>query len=118
MGGGYATGMEQNPSTLLLCRDLMFVSKVTATARAKGVAVQVVRDVQKVPQQGSRLIVDLNEPGALEAAAAWKGTTGGRVIGFASHVDTATMARAKEAGLDEVMTRGRFTGELEGLLGG
>jgi hypothetical protein len=106
---------------LLLCRDLMFVSKVTATARALGVTVQVVRDPAQLPQQegqGGRLLVDLNQTGAIEAASAWRSAAGGRVIGFVSHVDTETIERAKAAGLDEVLARSRFTAMLEQIVGG
>jgi hypothetical protein len=104
------------PSILLLCRDLMFLSKVTATARAAGVAVQVVRDPTMLPAVGTRLLVDLNQAGALEAAAIWKGQTGGQVLGFVSHVDTEIIARAKQAGIDQALPRSRFTADLEGLL--
>lgn len=109
---------DQPASVLLLCRDLMFLSKVTASARAAGVAVQVVRDPSVLPALGTRLLVDLNQDGALEAAASWKAATGGAVIGFVSHVDTATIDRAKQAGLDQVLPRSRFTAELARLLGG
>jgi electron transfer flavoprotein alpha/beta subunit len=104
-------------TTLLLCRDLMFVSKVMATARAMGLTVQVVRDPAQLPRQGARLIVDLNQEGAIEAAAAWKDTTVGRVVGFVSHVDTDAINRAHAAGLDQVLPRSRFTATLEQILG-
>ena len=106
------------PTTLLLCRDLMFASKVTATARATGQAVQVVRDPAQLPPKGNRLLVDLNQDGALDAAAAWRTSSGGAVVGFVSHVDTETIARARNAGLDQVLTRGRFTADLESILKG
>jgi hypothetical protein len=104
------------PSVLLLCRDLMFLSKVTATAKAVGLAVQVVRDPGMLPAVGTRLLVDLNQAGAIEAAARWKGATGGTVVGFVSHVDTETIGRARAAGLDHVLARSRFTADLESLL--
>jgi hypothetical protein len=108
----------QQPAILVLCRDLMFLSKVTATARSAGVAVQVVRDPTMLPAVGTRLLVDLNQDGALEAAAAWRGATGGAVVGFVSHVDTDVIGRAKAAGLDEVLPRSRFTADLERLVRG
>ena len=103
---------------LLLCRDLMFVSKVTATARALGVPVQVVRDPAQLPPQGTRLLVDLNQTGAIEAASRWKVATAGQVIGFVSHVDTDTIERARAAGLDQVLPRSRFTATLGQIIQG
>jgi hypothetical protein len=105
------------PSVLLLCRDLMFLSKVTATARATGATVQVVRDPTLLPPVGSRLFVDLNQDGALDASVVWKRATGGEVVGFVSHVDADTIARARQSGLDQVLARSQFTANLERLLG-
>jgi hypothetical protein len=96
----------------------MFLSKVTATARSAGVAVQVVRDPGMLPATGARLLVDLNQDGALDAAAAWKAATGGEVVGFVAHVDVDTIERAKRAGLDQVFPRSRFTADLERLVRG
>jgi hypothetical protein len=70
-----------------------------------------------LPAMGTRLLVDLNQDGALEAAAAWKGATGGEVVGFVSHVDTDIIQRAKQAGLDHALPRSRFTADLDRLLG-
>jgi hypothetical protein len=107
---------DETPTTLMLCRDLMFVGKVTATARATGTPVRVIRDVAKVPAEGTRLIVDLNEPGAIDAAKTWKGATAGAVIGFVAHTDADAIAQARAAGFDQVMTRGQFTAKLEEIL--
>jgi hypothetical protein len=111
---------EPTPTSavLLLCRDLMFVGKVTATARAAGVPLQVVRDPAQLPPQGTQLIVDLNQPGTIEAAAAWKQGTGGRVTGFVAHVDVDIIQQAKAAGLDEAMPRSRFVQVLDQILKG
>ncbi len=101
------------PTLLILCRDLLLGSRITAAAQSGGVAFRVVRDAAKLPgQAGERLIVDLNQDGAMEAAAAWKGVAGGEVIGFVSHVDTATIQRAREAGFDHVMARSAFVQRL------
>ncbi len=109
----------ETPPTVLLCRDLMFVSKVTATARAAGAAVKVLRDpAQLAGSPARRLLVDLAQEGALDAAAAWKAASPeSEVIGFVSHVDGETIARAQRSGIDRVMTRGAFSAGLEGLLG-
>ena len=107
--------------TIALVRDLMFSSRITATARAAGVEVTVVREPGKLAEASGAglLIVDLNLEGAIEAAVAWKGATaGGQVVGFVSHVDTQTIQRAREAGIGRVMARGEFVRVLPELLAG
>ena len=102
---------------LVLVRDLMFASKISATAHAAGVAVKMIRDPEKLgAESGDRLIVDLNQAGALEAAAQWKAGGGGHVIGFVSHVDRETIDRARSLGIDEVLPRSQFVQRLAGLL--
>ena len=102
---------------LVLVRDLLFSSRITATARAINVQIKHLRDDTKLTQElGRRLIVDLNQAGALDAAIAWKKQSGGEVIGFVAHVDTETIRRAREAGIDQVLPRSRFVTELESLL--
>ena len=78
--------MRQTSSpVLVLVRDLLFASKISGTAQAMQVSVKMIRDPEKLAaEHGDRLIVDLNRPGALEAAASWKSSAGGSVIGFVS----------------------------------
>jgi hypothetical protein len=106
--------------TIALVRDLMFSSRITATARAAGREVKVVREPGKLAQADGAglLIVDLNLEGAIEAAVRWKGGMAGRVVGFVAHVDTQTIQRAQEAGIDRVMARGEFVRALPELLEG
>jgi hypothetical protein len=102
---------------LVLVRDLMFSSKITAAAREVGAAVKIVRDPAALSEMtGDRLIVDLNQAGALEAAMKWKSAAGGAVIGFVSHVDADTIAKAQQSGIDRVLSRGQFTQLLPNLL--
>ena len=107
---------------LVLVRDLLFASRISATARAIGVDVKMLRDEAKLAgETGRRLIVDLNQPAALEAAVAWKRERvdrdgGVEVVGFVSHVDAETIRRAREAGVDHVLPRSRFVTELESIL--
>ena len=80
---------------------------------------RMVRDPAKLPAEGGkRLIVDLNQDGAIDAAVEWKARTGGAVVGFVSHVDTPTIAKAREAGVDQVLARSRFVEILSDLLKG
>lgn len=103
---------------LVLVRDLLFASKITATAQAVGAKVKIVRDPEMLQSEsGEKLIVDLNQTGALEAAAAWKAASGGTVIGFVSHVDRETIGRARAAGITDVLARSQFVESLPRLLG-
>ncbi|MBC7785554.1 MAG: hypothetical protein H7144_17100 [Burkholderiales bacterium] len=109
--------MEDAPPVLIHIRDLIFSSKVVATARAINVPFKVVRDASKVLETpGKRLIVDLNVDGTLQTAIDWKQRHGGEVIGFVSHVATDTIQTAREAGIDHVMSNGAFSGQLETIL--
>jgi hypothetical protein len=102
---------------IALVRDLMFASKITATARAHGIAVNIVRDPAKLlSQNGAMLIVDLNQGGALPAAIEWKRQGAGFVVGFVSHVDAATIREARAAGIDRVLPRSEFVRTLADLL--
>ena len=106
------------PPVLVLVRDLMFSGRIDATARAADVPVRIIRDPTQLEGEnaGVVLIVDLGQPGALEAAAAWKRRKGGEVVGFVAHVDEETIRRAREAGIDRVLTRGQFVQALPDLL--
>jgi DNA-binding NarL/FixJ family response regulator len=103
---------------LALVRDLMFSSKITATARAVGAEVKVVRDPgQLAGQTGRILLVDLNLPGAIEAAAQWRQINSDvNVVGFVSHVDTETIQQARDAGLTQIMARSGFVEALPELV--
>jgi hypothetical protein len=102
---------------LVLVRDLMFASKISGTAQAQGVSLKIIRDPDKLAgEKGDRLIVDLNQAGALEAATQWKAASAGPVIGFVSHVDHDTISRANEAGIDQVLPRSQFVARLADLL--
>ena len=109
---------EQETPMIVLVRDLMFASKIRATAQSLGATVTMLRDPAKLAgETGARLIVDLNQEGAIEAAAAWKAAGAGReIVGFVSHVDAATITRAREAGVDKVLARSQFVQQVEQLL--
>ena len=108
---------ETPPSVLVLVRDLMFASKIRLAAESVATSVRILRDAAQLNDAaGSRLIVDLNQPGALDAAVAWKARTGGRVVGFVSHVDAQTIRAAREAGVDQVLPRSQFVQILPDLL--
>ena len=116
--------MSQTLPVLVLVRDLMFSGRIAATARAANVPVTLVRDPSRLTAASPEpspvlLIVDLNLPGAIDAAMQWKKASPSReVVGFVSHVDAITIAHARGSGLDRVLPRSRFVEQLPELLGG
>jgi len=111
--------MEPAPPALALVRDLMFSSRIIATARELKCRVEIIRAPKDLSgRPGSLLLADLSLEGAIEAAAEWKQSQEAQVIGFVSHTDAATIARAREAGIDRVMARGGFAEALPAILEG
>jgi DNA-binding NarL/FixJ family response regulator len=114
--------MEQSPQSLpvvALVRDLLFATKISSTAQALSVPLKMVRDpAQLAPDAARCLIVDLNLPGAIAAAAGWKAVQNAPVVGFVSHVDTAAIQQARSAGIDRVIARSQFVQILPQLLTG
>jgi hypothetical protein len=108
----------QPEPVLVLVRDLIFASRIQATANAAAVSIRLIRDPSQLlpATPGRKTIVDLNLEGAISAAAEWKKATGRPVIGFVSHVDAATAAQARQAGIDQILARSRFVDLLPTLL--
>lgn len=112
-----------SPAGLLISRDLMFTSKITGTAGALGLRVQVVPDrpsaLRQIAFGGIRAVfIDLAETG-LDLAAlvtSLPAENPPAVIAFGSHVATATLQAARDAGCTEVLPRSRFSAELPELL--
>jgi hypothetical protein len=108
--------MSETQPVLIFVRDLLFAGRIIAEARAINVSFKVIRDPARLLEEpGARLIVDLNQDGAIDAAAQWRARYGGHVIGFVSHVDTETIAKARDQGIDQILSRGQFVqvvGEL------
>src|SRR5437868_5598723 len=115
------------PVGLLLSDDLLDSSRVTGTARGLGLTVKVARSVaalydlarQQVP---GGVLVDLSHPG-LDVAELirWLGENCvpvPRVVAYGSHVDTATLRKAREAGCEPVLPRSKFVEDLPQQLPG
>lgn len=108
-------------SVVLLCDDLLFGSKVTATGRAHGIPVAVARTPAAAVAKAADaacVIVDLHLDGLnVEALLGeLRATRPVRVIGFGSHVDVETLKSARRAGCDLVMPKSQFSAELESKL--
>jgi DNA-binding NarL/FixJ family response regulator len=109
---------------ILLCDDLIFTSRIDGTAKALGLTLRVVKiaqDVARISVQSPPrcVILDLNAPGLAiddlmrELAEL---TPKPFVVGYGSHVDTATLKRARDAGCDVVWPRSKFVDELAAAL--
>ncbi|HEX8522764.1 MAG TPA: hypothetical protein VF669_10945 [Tepidisphaeraceae bacterium] len=109
--------MEEVQVILIHVRDLMFSTRIVEAAKDLKLPFKVVRNAQQLPgESGRKLIVDLNQEGALDAALAWKQAHAGPVLGFVSHVDAETIARAREGGIDQIVSRGQFVSDLPQFL--
>jgi len=108
-------------TAIVAVRDLVFRSKILAAAERIGASVKLApRGTpldEAVRELGpGTLIVDLAEPGVVEQIGLAKAAGATRVLGYAGHLAEDLMARAREAGADEVLSRGQFAQRLEGLL--
>jgi CheY-like chemotaxis protein len=113
------------PVGLLLSDDLIFTSRITATARALGLAVKPARSAEALVglarQEAPRcVLIDLANPGlVLSELIRQLGEVCRpvpRLVAYGSHVDTACLRAAREAGCDPVWPRSKFVEELEATL--
>lgn len=111
--------------------DLMFTSKIRAAATAAGVTVVFARSrdaaLAAVREHGPSLVIlDLNSPRTdpLGLVSALKGrdrdtaAAAMAIVGYVSHVDTATIDAARAAGVETVLARSAFTQRIGELLQG
>jgi PleD family two-component response regulator len=106
--------------------DLMFSSKISASARQLGIEVVFARSADEILRQARALrprlaIFDLNssrtEPLATIAAIkADPALAGIRTIGFVSHVQTDLIDAARSSGIDEVLARSAFSARVAEIL--
>jgi hypothetical protein len=95
-----------------IATDLMLASRVDAGLTAAGHHVVLAQSVEAAPLDEAELIVadlDVADPVALAG-------TGIPVLGYYSHVDVDTKARADAAGLAKVVPRSRMSRELPDLV--
>ena len=111
---------------LVAVDDLLFSSKIRATAKQAGVDLTFARTPDEILQQarsaGPTLVIfDLNsgktDPIAtISALKSDPSLSSIRTIGFASHVHTDLIANARRAGADEVLPRSAFAAHLGDIL--
>jgi CheY-like chemotaxis protein len=106
--------------------DLLFSSKIRATAKQAGVDVTFARSPQEIldqarTQKPSLILFDLNsgKTDPVATIATLKGDPtlrASRILGFASHVHTELIASARNAGADQVLPRSAFAANLAEIL--
>ncbi len=116
-----ASSVPVTPVGLLLSDDMIFTSRITGTARDLGLCVKPARSSQTLNSQIHEqapccIIVDLGHAG-LSIGDFMKGlgqicTPMPRVVAYGSHVDTAVLRAAREAGCYAVLPRSKFVEDL------
>ncbi len=108
--------------------DLLFRSKISATADALGIEALFPRSAKKLLEAATErapdlLVLDLNSARydplrLLERLKASPDTRSIPVVGFLSHVQKDLAVAAREAGCDRVLARSAFTKNLPEILAG
>lgn len=110
---------------LYFASDLVWATRIKATADDLGIACRPVRNPDMLAQRladssPTALVLDLETEGAgLEVLRALRADPRGkgiRVLAFAPHVKKDAMQAARDAGADEVLTRGAFDHDLVNIL--
>jgi CheY-like chemotaxis protein len=111
---------------LAVLDDLMFTSKIKSTAAQLGVPLAFARSsaaaLADMRQRAPSLVIfDLNNPrtdpiGTIAAMQADPALKAIPTLGYVSHVDTATIQAARDAGITEVLPRSAFTTQLGEIL--
>ncbi len=113
---------------LYLASDLIWATKIRATADALGIPARPVRSLEMLEArladtQPAALLVDLDAPevalaliNRLRSPAADERARGIRIIAWGPHVEKTLLQEARDAGADDVLTRGTFDHDLEHIL--
>lgn len=111
------------------CADLIFATKVRSTAESLGLASRPARDAAMLANRLNRVddgkgcdavtgvVIDLDVPEAAALVRQVKAHDAALpVVAFGSHVATAVLDAARDAGADAVLPRSAFTLQLPQLL--
>ncbi len=108
--------------------DLLWATRIKSTAEDLGIPCRPARSAEMLRARLAdspvrAVLLDLEAPdAAFELLGALRGPGAGdaeravRVVAWGPHVAVDLFARAREAGADEVLTRGAFSNGLAGLL--
>jgi CheY-like chemotaxis protein len=113
---------------LALTADLLFASRIRATAEAVGVETILVRSADALEkaaaeQRPARIFLDLDAravdlPALIRRLKETERTADIELIAFVSHVREDAIAAARAAGADQVLPRSVFVRQLPALIAG
>jgi len=106
---------------LAVVPDLYFATRIAATAKAAGVALELVTPQRVLARLAandvSLVLVDVQHRDVLALITELKAAQPAvPVVGFGAHVETALLTDAKTAGADAVLPRSQFVNQLPALL--
>ncbi|CAN5491732.1 hypothetical protein BH11PLA2_BH11PLA2_22390 [soil metagenome] len=107
---------------VLLCDDLIFTSKIIATARAHGLTVKSVRSIEALlaaanEDANAGILLDLHHSN-YDLATLVQSLPGRNITAYGSHVDVERLKAARAAGCTRVLPRSAFVEKLETELPG
>lgn len=106
---------------LLLCDDLIFSSKIAATARAHGLTLKVAKTLEHFQKLAADLkpaaiLLELDHSEFDIAALMASLEPRPRVVAYGSHVNVERLKAARRAGCEVVLPRSQFVERLEAEL--
>jgi hypothetical protein len=114
---------------LLVSPDLMATSRIAGLCREAGAALETIRSLGESPHGGPHDVVLLDlqslseDPAVLVTRARMLGDAGpasgappAAIVAFGPHVARERLALARDAGADDVVSRGELLGGFAGLL--
>jgi len=106
---------------LAVVPDLYFATRIAATAKAAGVALELLspqRALARLATPGVTLVMlELGNRESLTLIAEMKGAAPAvPIVGFGAHVEAALLRDAREAGADAVLPRSQLVNKLPALL--
>jgi DNA-binding NarL/FixJ family response regulator len=117
--------MAKQMDAIFLTKDLLFSSRVTSVAAHLCIELSVVCDAGELVERDSTvpvkvILVDLSLPGldAAHLVPQLRKLTPppGAIIAFGPHVHREKLDAARDAGCDEVFSRGEFNSRMEKIL--
>jgi DNA-binding NarL/FixJ family response regulator len=117
--------MAKQTDVIFLTKDLLFSSRVTSVAAHLRIELSVVSDANEIVERASTIpvkviLIDLSIPGldAAHLVPQLRKLTPppGAILAFGPHVHRVKLAAARDAGCDEVFSRGEFNSRKENIL--